>query len=36
MVGSMPKYGSSYNKIIINEDFIQNNIVSLNNQINDL
>jgi DNA-directed RNA polymerase beta' subunit len=36
MVGSMPKFGSSYNKIVINEDFIQNNALNINTQLSDL
>lgn len=36
MVGQMPKYGSSYNTICINEDFIKDNLVDLSNQLNDL
>jgi DNA-directed RNA polymerase beta' subunit len=36
MVGQMPKYGSSYNTICINEEFIVNNLEDLNNQLNDL
>lgn len=36
MVGQMPKYGSSYNTVCINEEFIMNNLVDISNQLNDL
>ena len=36
MVGSVAKTGSNYNKIIINRDFIERNVVDLDSQIDSL
>lgn len=36
MVGKMPNYGSNYNTVCINEEFIQKNIKNIESQLNDL
>jgi len=36
MVGQMPTICSSFNKIVLNESFIQQNINDINSQLNDL
>lgn len=36
MVGQMPKYGSSFNSICINEDFIKENLNDINTQLESL
>lgn len=36
MVGAMPKFCSSYNKVCLNENFIQDNINDINSQLSDL
>jgi DNA-directed RNA polymerase II subunit RPB1 len=36
MVGQMPKYGSSFNSICINEEFITNNVTDLDSQLQNL
>lgn len=36
MTGRLPEFASSYNRIVINENFIQSNVMDLNSQLNDL
>ena len=36
MVGQMPTICSSFNKIVLNESFIQQNINDINSQLNDI
>ena len=36
MVGQMPKFGSSYNSVCINEEFISKNLFDINSQLDDL
>jgi hypothetical protein len=36
MIGQMPKFGSSYNSICINEEFINNNLTDINSQLDNL
>jgi DNA-directed RNA polymerase II subunit RPB1 len=36
MIGQMPKFGSSYNSICINEEFINSNLSDINSQLDNL
>ncbi len=36
MIGNIPKFCSNYNKVVLNESFIQQNIVNMESQLGDL
>jgi len=36
MVGSVPKQCSNFNKVIVNKAFMQNSVMSLDDQLDDL